>query len=103
MIFKSKLLPLLVLSLGTSCVGHDGHDKDQMPLDYVRFPYQAAYPGDDSGQYRALFAGVIHVHARRFLTHCFRTSHGRRGLLWYNYVCEIAVGPVPHQGEARPI
>ncbi|KAN0111196.1 agmatinase [Russula decolorans] len=37
MIFKSKLLPLLVLSLGTSCVGHDGHDKDQMPMDYVRF------------------------------------------------------------------
>lgn len=50
MISKSKLLPLLVLSLGTSCLGHDGHDKDQMPLDYVRFPYQAAYPGDDSGQ-----------------------------------------------------
>lgn len=50
MIFKSKLLPLLVLFLGTSCVGHDGHDKDQMPLDYVRFPYQAAYPGDNSGQ-----------------------------------------------------
>jgi hypothetical protein len=50
MISKSKLLPLLVLSLGTSCVGHDGHDKDQMPLDYVRFPYQATYPGDDSGQ-----------------------------------------------------
>jgi len=50
MIFKSKLLPLLVLSLGTSCVGHDGHDKDQMPMDYVRYPYQAAYPGDDSGQ-----------------------------------------------------
>jgi hypothetical protein len=49
MILKSKLLPLLVLSLGTSCVGHDGHDKDQIPLDYVRFPYQAAYPGDDSG------------------------------------------------------
>jgi hypothetical protein len=50
MYFKSKLLPLFLLSLGTSCVGHDSHDKDQMPLDYVRYPYQAAYPGDDSGQ-----------------------------------------------------
>ena len=40
----------------------------------------------------------------RFLTIAFvRTSHGRRGLLWYNYVREIAVGPVPHEGEARPI
>lgn len=49
MIFKSKLLPLLALSLGTSCVGHGDHDKEQMPLDYVRYPYQAVYPGDDSG------------------------------------------------------
>jgi hypothetical protein len=61
MVFKSKLLvPLLVLSLaGTSCVvghgggGHDGKDEDQMPLDYVRYPYQAKYPGDDTGQWSA--------------------------------------------------
>lgn len=74
MIFKSKLLPLLLLSLGTSCVGHDGHDKDQMPLDYVRYPYQAAYPGDDSGQ------SVLSSRAGtcpQFLTIAFfRTSHG---------------------------
>ena len=50
MVFKSKLLPLLVLSLATHCVGHGDHDKDQMPLDYVRFPYQAMYPGDDTGK-----------------------------------------------------
>ncbi|KAF8470947.1 arginase family-domain-containing protein [Russula ochroleuca] len=58
MIFKSKLLPLLVLSLGTASVGHDDHDKDQMPLDYVRFPYEAAYPGDDSVTADAVFAGI---------------------------------------------
>lgn len=46
---KLTLLGLLLLSFGTSCAGHDGHDKDQMPLDYVRYPYQAMYPGDDSG------------------------------------------------------
>ena len=46
---KLTLLGLLLLSLGTSCVGHDGHDENQMPMDYVRYPYQAAYPGDDSG------------------------------------------------------
>jgi hypothetical protein len=73
MIFKSKLLPLLVLSLGTSCVGHDGHDKDQMPMDYVRFPYQATYPGDDSGQ------SVLSSRAStcaQFFDDCFRISHG---------------------------
>ena len=31
-------------------VGHDGHDEVQMPLDYVRFPYQAQYPGDNTGE-----------------------------------------------------
>jgi len=42
---------LLLLSLGTiSVLGHDDHDKDQMPLDYVRFPYQAMYPGDNTGR-----------------------------------------------------
>jgi len=49
MTFKSTLLGLLVISLGTSCVGHDDHDKDQMPLGYIRFPYEAMYPGDNSG------------------------------------------------------
>lgn len=50
--FKLTLLNLLVLSFGTTfCAGHDGHDNDdQMPLDYVRFPYQAMYPGDNSSQ-----------------------------------------------------
>ena len=73
MIFKSKLLPLLVLSLGTSCVGHDGHDKDQMPMDYVRFPYQAAYPGDDSGQ-SVLSSRACYM--RAVFDDCFRTSYG---------------------------
>lgn len=50
MLSKFTLLGLLVISRGMSCVGHDDHDKDQMPLDYVRYPYQATYyPGDDSG------------------------------------------------------
>ena len=52
MLSKLTLLGLLVMSHGMSCVGHDDnhdHDKDQMPLDYVRFPYQATYPGDNSG------------------------------------------------------
>jgi len=58
MIFTTKLLPLIVLSLGISSAGHDDHDKDQMPLDYVRFPYQAKYPGDDSVTADAVFSGI---------------------------------------------
>ncbi|KAH8979402.1 agmatinase [Lactarius akahatsu] len=60
MTVKLTLLGLLLLSLGTFCVGHDGHDEDQMPLDYVRYPYQAAaaYPGDNSVTADAIFSGI---------------------------------------------
>ena len=68
MVFKSMLLPLLVLSLGTSCVGHGEHDKDdQMPLDYVKYPYQAMYPGDDSGQ----SALSLRMHDAEYFDDCF--------------------------------
>ena len=30
---------------------HDGHDALQMPLGYVKYPYQAVYPGDDTGSF----------------------------------------------------
>ena len=42
-----KLLSLLLIAaLG---IAHEGHHETQMPLDYVRFPYQARYPGDNEG------------------------------------------------------
>ncbi|KAI0248279.1 agmatinase [Lactifluus subvellereus] len=58
MSLKLTLLGLFVLSLGTSCAGHDGHDEDQMPLEYVRYPYQATYPGDNSITADAIFSGI---------------------------------------------
>jgi len=58
MSLKLTLFSLFVLSLGTSCVGHDGHDEDQIPLGYVRYPYQATYPGDGSITADAIFSGI---------------------------------------------
>lgn len=47
--FLAPLLELLTLSAVT-VLGHDGHDHGlQMPMDYVRYPYQAVYPGDNEG------------------------------------------------------
>ena len=41
------LLSVVIISVHA----HDEHEHDmQMPLDYVKFPYQAAYyPGDNEG------------------------------------------------------
>ncbi|THH12585.1 hypothetical protein EW146_g7557 [Bondarzewia mesenterica] len=47
-----KLLTVSILTLYFSLVSttHDHHHENQMPLDYVRFPYQAVYPGDNDGE-----------------------------------------------------
>lgn len=82
MLSKLTLLGLLVMSHGMSCVGHDDdHDKDQMPLDYVRFPYQATYyPGDDSGPpllssratFRTVFFLITTVSSPPFFFYSYR-------------------------------
>lgn len=49
---KMARISLITLaSLAASlCAAHDGHEHDQIPMDYVRFPYQAKlYPGDNDG------------------------------------------------------
>ena len=42
-----------------SVLGHEHHDGLQMPLDYVRFPYQAMYPGDNDGTARPVSLMMI--------------------------------------------
>lgn len=48
-----KLIVYITLLIGAATTfAHEGHGDDaQMPLDYVKFPYQAQYPGDDTGFY----------------------------------------------------
>lgn len=62
-----KALTCLVLftSIVTHVCAHDGHDHDtQMPLDYVRFPFQAVYPGDDEGN-QAMLLPRVHLFSRQ--------------------------------------
>lgn len=49
-----RYIALLAFLTSASLVdSHDGHDHDiQMPMDYVRFPFQATYPGDNEGDLR---------------------------------------------------
>jgi hypothetical protein len=45
---KFLLSIIYFIFLLASATGHD-HNEPQMPLDYVKFPYQAVYPGDGEG------------------------------------------------------
>ncbi|TCD64514.1 hypothetical protein EIP91_004010 [Steccherinum ochraceum] len=56
-----KAIAILNLVLSAAIVvAHDGHHDDgsQMPLDYVRFPYQAQYPGDNTVTADSIFSGI---------------------------------------------
>ena len=48
---KFLSLSVAVIATFTAVIAHDKHEHDtQMPLDYVKYPYQAVYyPGDNEG------------------------------------------------------
>lgn len=39
----------LLFSVYSGATSHDHYDGLQMPVGYVRYPYQAMYPGDGEG------------------------------------------------------
>ena len=51
----SAFLSLLAVPI-VLVAAHDGHDDLQMPLGYVKYPYQAVYPGDNDGRYSTRLA-----------------------------------------------
>jgi agmatinase len=47
MLFKCTIVYGVLVA---TVFAHGSHDHaDQMPLDYVKYPYQAIYPGDNEG------------------------------------------------------
>ena len=45
--------------LAVTASAHDSHEHvDQMPMNYVKYPYQAVYPGDNEGIASATFLSV---------------------------------------------
>lgn len=43
-----NLVTIVFVSLSLTVLAHDELE-DQLPLGYVKYPYQAAYPGDGEG------------------------------------------------------
>ncbi|KAH7890926.1 agmatinase [Phlebopus sp. FC_14] len=57
---RSHFSTLVALALALIGSAHDDHDHaDQMPLGYVKYPYQAAYyPGDNDVTADSIFSGI---------------------------------------------
>ncbi|KAI0051507.1 agmatinase [Auriscalpium vulgare] len=56
--FKIFTAAVFASTLVAVSFGHDDHDELQMPLDYVRYPYQATYPGDNEVTADSIFSGI---------------------------------------------
>ena len=72
-----------------ACESHD--DSLQMPLDYVRFPYQARYPGDNEGDLLSTY--IVFAAPHRLLSNC------RLRILRNSHLREVALGTMPWQRE----
>jgi agmatinase len=46
---KSHFATLFTLAFAVVSFAHDGHHEEQIPMNYVKYPYQATYPGDNEG------------------------------------------------------
>ncbi|TFK90744.1 agmatinase [Polyporus arcularius HHB13444] len=56
---RSSLVVAVVIAATAAVHAHGEHDHDmQMPLDYVKFPYQAVYPGDNEVTADSVFSGI---------------------------------------------
>ena len=66
---KRFILFALFTSLSTSVVAHD--HSNQMPLDYVKYPYQAVYPGINEGNVPQVDDGLVaHLYSQLWNSDC---------------------------------
>lgn len=48
---RAQLYVFVAAALASVAIAHDDHEHGgQMPLGYVKYPYQAMYPGDNEGK-----------------------------------------------------
>jgi len=87
---KLLTISLVTIGLALSGLAHERDHADQMPLNYVKYPYQATYyPGDNGGK------PVECDKAQK--TNFFEFSDRRLRLLWHYHIREVTMGPMPRQ------
>lgn len=55
--FMNAVVYAVLVATAFAHSGHNDH-ADQMPLDYVKYPYQAVYPGDNEVTADSIFSGI---------------------------------------------
>ncbi|KAG2345822.1 agmatinase [Suillus weaverae] len=55
---KSQAVTLFALMFAAVGLAHDHHHEEQIPMNYVKYPYQAIYPGDDEVTADSIFSGI---------------------------------------------
>ncbi|KAI5122018.1 hypothetical protein M0805_008010 [Coniferiporia weirii] len=55
---KFALQGLFFVALLGGANAHEGHDEAQMPMDYIKYPYQAGYRGRDTVTADSIFSGI---------------------------------------------
>ncbi|KAH8112459.1 agmatinase [Phellopilus nigrolimitatus] len=57
-IMMSTAKACILAALVVAVTAHEGHEESQMPMDYVKYPYQAAYRGKDTVTADSIFSGI---------------------------------------------
>ena len=96
---KFTALSAFLALVGVVVHAHDNHDHaSQMPMGYVKYPYQAQYyPGDNEG---GLFV-VLNIPVSVSLSDPL--SHGRLHLLRYYDLRQAPMGTMPGQRQGRAV
>lgn len=55
---RTSLAALVTLALALVVSAHEHDHEDQIPFNYVKYPYQATYPGDNEVTADSIFAGI---------------------------------------------
>lgn len=93
---KLRFLSVALASVFAAVHAHDDHDHSmQMPLDYVKYPYQAMYyPGDNGGSSDTAY--TMH------LVLIF-SSHGGLYIFWHHHIRQATMGAMSGQRQDGPL
>jgi hypothetical protein len=93
--FMNAVVYTVLVATAFAHSGHNDH-ADQMPLDYVKYPYQAVYPGDNEGKLTPVTS-----RSKQVFNALSADSDCRFYFFWHHNLCQTSLASVPDQGQRR--